>query len=57
MSETSLTNRDFKRFVHNVVNEEFDGNIFAYIRHLMSTIENLENTLDHITDAHLSTAA
>lgn len=48
---------DFRRSVKNIVTEKFDGDIYAYIKSLMNTIETMEAQLENITVDFLAEVA
>lgn len=42
---------NFRRSVKNIVNEKFNGDIFAYIKNLVDTIDILEANLNNVHSA------
>lgn len=43
----------FRRSINKIVEEKYDGDVFAYIKNLHETIDTLESNMDNMADAYL----
>jgi len=47
----------FRKSVSKIIEEKYEGDVFAYIRNLHDTIDTLEQNLENMNDAYLEAAA